>query len=113
MIKKYEIISLLAIFEVIVMAACTPTNKSNGRLLRTDTLDKGLCLECYEMSRGGVFSGNTYGYFLIDSGSFSYFVGFGGDNDVLCYQLGNDTVFFWFESDEEVKMHRKSIKLHR
>lgn len=43
------------------------------------------------MTKGGVFSGNTYGYYLTDSDHYSQFIGFVGDDEVVDYRFENDS----------------------
>lgn len=89
--KKLFHFSVPLFMLVIVVLSCTSRDKSEGRFLRTKTLKKGLYLECYEMTKGGVFSGNTYGYYLTDSNHYLQFVGFVGDNEVVDYRFENDS----------------------
>ena len=89
-------------FMAIVVLSCTSKDKSEGRYLRTKSLKKGLYLECYEMTKGGVFTGNTYGYYLTDSNQFLQFIGFADDNEVVDYRFENDSsvIIFTIKSDE-------------
>lgn len=91
-------------FMTIVVLSCTSKDKSEGRFLRTVTLKKGLYLECYEMNKGGVFTGNTYGYFLTDSNQFLQFVVFADGNEVVDYRFEKDSsvIIFSIKSDEIV-----------
>lgn len=89
--KKLFHFSVPLFILVIVVLSCTSKDKSEGRFLRTKTLKNGLYLECYEMTKGGVFSGNTYGYYLTDSDHYSQFIGFVGDDEVVDYRFENDS----------------------
>ena len=91
----------LLMFIATVVLSCTSKDKSEGRFLRTKTIKNGLYLECYEMDKGGVYTGNTYGYYLTDSNQFSQFIGFAGDNEVVDYRFGNDSnvIIFTLKSD--------------
>lgn len=89
--KKLFHFSVPLFMLVIVVLSCTSKDKSEGRFLRTKTLKKGLYLECYEMNKGGVFSGNTYGYYLTDSNQYLQFIGFIDDNEVIDYHFENDS----------------------
>ena len=82
---------LLFVFMATVVFSCTSKDKSDGRFMRTIPLKNGLYLECYEMEKGGVFAGNTYGYYLTDSNQLLQFIGFAGDNEVVDYRFENDS----------------------
>lgn len=94
--KKLFRFSVPLFMLAIVVLSCTSKDKSEGRFLRTKTLKKGLYLECYEMAKGGVFSGNTYGYYLTDSNRYLQFIGFVGDNEVVDYHFENDSSVIFF-----------------
>lgn len=92
----------LSIFMAILVVSCTSKDRSEGRFLRTISLKKGLYLECYEMDKGGVFTGNTYGYYLTDSNHYLQFVGFADDNEVIDYRFENDSsvIIFTIKSED-------------
>lgn len=115
--KRYLYFSIpFLVFVVIVFTSCISTDKSDGRFLQTVPLKNGLFLENYEMDRGGVFAGNTYGYYLTDSNQFLEFIGFADDNDIIDYQFNKDSsviVFTIKPSDTETHegLVLKKIKL--
>jgi len=92
----------LLLFMAIVVLSCTSREKSEGRFLRTKTIKKGLYLECYEMTKGGVFAGNTYGYYLTDSNHYSQFIGFADDNEIVDYRFESDSsiIIITIKSDD-------------
>lgn len=101
---KKQSLFFIPVFMFVVMIAsnCTPKDKSEGRFLRTETLKNGLYLECYEMTKGGVFTGNTYGYYLSDSNNFLQFIGFASDNEVIDYRFEKDSsvIIITIKSDD-------------
>lgn len=101
--KKQSLFFILVFMFVVMIASnCTPKDKSEGRFLRTETLKNGLYLECYEVTKGGVFTGNTYGYYLSDSNNFLQFIGFAGDNEVIDYRFEKDSsvIIITIKSDD-------------